>query len=621
MRRVLCFLLVFSTFTLCAQNEYVRDLISNGSVLKEVTDIPASAIQFWVGEGENSVVAGFFWCGSTPGGVAYGYRFSGSATIADMLNAIASADPNFYIDLGSWVNGFGYSNGSLNYMEDSGMLMYTVNGSFSSGLSDPLADGDYFEMCQYADCTLPNENIFYPVNPNLPPENEDATIMAEEIDYWVGNGESYAIVAVNWCDTAICLAWGVRFPGDSALVADLMRTIAIYDERFDYLANGSMMSDITFNDGNYSLALAGDWWMYNINGQGAVNGFTTQYVHDGDVVKWGDESCGNADENFNYTWLTVVNPVAKPTPPQTQFDGIVGSENCQAISCEDPQIVGWAATCEVDRGWQNVENQMPAVTYGEAANAVGQVTNSTVEVVSLGDGGAALLTFDAPIQNGVGYDFAVFENALNDIFLELAFVEVSSDGVHFYRFPATSLTSTALQISSTGTVDAQNLSNLAGKYKVGWGTPFDLAQLSGYSNLDLNAITHIKVVDVVGSVDAQWATFDRNGNAINDPYPTDFASGGFDLAGVAVMNGWMPVGVEENSTADCWKVFPNPCCNSVQISDLKINTPISLYNAYGQLLWQGIASDSRFVLDLSTFADGFYLLNSGGKVVKLLKKQ
>ena len=150
---------------------------------------------------------------------------------------------------------------------------------------------------------------------------------------------------------------------------------------------------------------------------------------------------------------------------------------------------------------------------------------------------------------------------------------------------------------------------------------FDLAQLSGYSNLDLNAITHIKVVDVVGSVDAQWATFDRNGNAINDPYPTDFASGGFDLAGVAVMNGWMPVGVEENSTADCWKVFPNPCCNSVQISDLKINTPISLYNAYGQLLWQGIASDSRFVLDLSTFADGFYLLNSGGKVVKLLKKQ
>lgn len=491
-----------------------------------MTDIPTSAIQFWVGEGENSVVAGFFWCGSTPGGVAYGYRFSGSATIADMLNAIASVDPNFYINLGSWVNGFGYSNGSLNYMEDSSMLMYTVNGSFSSGLSDPLADGDYFEMCQYADCTLPNENIFYPVNPNLPPENEDATIMAEEIDYWVGNGESYAIVAVNWCDTAICLAWGVRFPGDSVLVADLMRTIAIYDERFDYLANGSMMSDITFNDGNYSLALAGD-----------------------------------------------------------------------------------------------MENQMLAVTFGEAANAVGQVTNSTVEVVSLGDGGAALLTFDAPIQNGMGYDFAVFENALNDIFLELAFVEVSSDGVHFYRFPATSLTPTALQISSTGTVDAQNLSNLAGKYKVGWGTPFDLAQLSGYSNLDLNAITHIKVVDVVGSVDAQWATFDRNGNAINDPYPTDFASGGFDLAGVAVMNGWMSVGVEENCTADCWKVFPNPCCNSVQISDLKINTTISLYNAYGQLLWQGIASDSRFVLDLSTFADGFYLLNSGGKVVKLLKKQ
>lgn len=621
MRKVLCVLLVFFTFTLCAQNEYVRDAIAQGSNSKQVTDVSPSSIQFWVGEGNNSVVAAFFWCDPTPGGVAYGYKFNGTATIADMLNAIAAADPNFYIEIETWVGGFGYNNGTLNYLENSGMLMYTVNGSYSSGLSDQLSDGDYFEMCQYANCSLPNENIYYPGNPNLPTQDEDATITAEEIEYWVGNGNNFAIVAVNWCDTPICFAWGVRFSGDSALVADLMRTMAIFDQRFNYNANGSMMSDISFSDNQYSLSLEGDWWMYNINGQGAANGFTTQYVHSGDVVKWGDESCGNADENFNYTWLTVVNPVAKPQPIQETFDGAVGSNGCQAIHCDDPQIVGWASSCVVERGWQDFANQSLVVSYGEDANAVGPVTNSTVDVVSLGDAGSAILTFDTPIQNGDGYDFAVFENAFNDIFLELAFVEVSSNGIDFYRFPSTSLTPINQQVSGTGSVSATHLNNLAGKYCVGWGTPFDLEQLSGYSNLDINAVTHIKVVDVVGSINPEWGTFDKNGVMINDPYPTDFASGGFDLAGVAVMNGWSPVSVEENEAVSCWKVFPNPCQNSVQISDSNVNTMFELYNTYGQLLWIGIANGSSIELDMSTFAEGFYLLKSGDKVVKLLKKR
>ena len=43
-------------------------------------------------------------------------------------------------------------------------------------------------------------------------------------------------------------------------------------------------------------------------------------------------------------------------------------------------------------------------------------------VVSLGDGGYALLTFEKPIKNGID-DFAIFENSFSDTFLELGLVD------------------------------------------------------------------------------------------------------------------------------------------------------------------------------------------------------
>ncbi|MFN6048554.1 MAG: T9SS C-terminal target domain-containing protein, partial [Bacteroidota bacterium] len=61
---------------------------------------------------------------------------------------------------------------------------------------------------------------------------------------------------------------------------------------------------------------------------------------------------------------------------------------------------------------------------GTAAGAEGPAASNGV--VSLGDGGIATLTFDPPITNGDGFDFAVFENTFLDTFLELAFVEVST---------------------------------------------------------------------------------------------------------------------------------------------------------------------------------------------------
>ena len=106
------------------------------------------------------------------------------------------------------------------------------------------------------------------------------------------------------------------------------------------------------------------------------------------------------------------------------------------------------------------------VSQGVDSYAVGVADN---KVVSLGDSGVALLTFDVPIRNNVGPDFLVFENGFSANYLELAFVEVSSDGIHFFRFPAVSNRSITKQIGPYDTFGEVNgLYNLAGKYEVNY---------------------------------------------------------------------------------------------------------------------------------------------------------
>ena len=65
---------------------------------------------------------------------------------------------------------------------------------------------------------------------------------------------------------------------------------------------------------------------------------------------------------------------------------------------------------------------------------------------------------------------------------------------------------------------------------------FDLADLEGKpevedGSVDLEAITHVKIVDVIGD----GTQFDSIGDPIYDPYPTT-GSAGFDLDAVAVIN-------------------------------------------------------------------------------------
>lgn len=192
---------------------------------------------------------------------------------------------------------------------------------------------------------------------------------------------------------------------------------------------------------------------------------------------------------------------------------------------DDPGFLAWAAGwenyvvgSEVDPGWQTPEK------------ALGKAIGTSFDIVSLGRGGEITLTFAAPITDGEGWDFAVFENGFSDTMLELAYVEVSSNGIDFFRFANDSLTSSP--VGGFGSLDPTNIEGFAGKYRQGCGTPFDLAELAGISPLlDVANVGYVRLVDIVG--DGTYV--DASGDVIYDPYPT-IGSAGFDLDAVGVIN-------------------------------------------------------------------------------------
>ena len=208
---------------------------------------------------------------------------------------------------------------------------------------------------------------------------------------------------------------------------------------------------------------------------------------------------------------------------------------------EDPRILGWASeVTHLKRGPENITQPGGELaSYGKPSDALGVsdgYRSENLAVVSLGDGGSITLRFPQPIGNGPGPDIAVFENGFDDTFLELAFVEVSSNGTTFHRFPSISLTQTGTQVLGFGLLDTTYIHNLAGKYRAGYGTPFDLAELAGIADLDISMITHVRVVDVVGSINPAYGTRDSGGRLINDPWLTNWEAGGFDLDAVAYLN-------------------------------------------------------------------------------------
>ena len=258
------------------------------------------------------------------------------------------------------------------------------------------------------------------------------------------------------------------------------------------------------------------------------------------------------------------------------FVGPDGEGSVTANNYVNPVFVGWAT------GYSLYAPSDAVGTYGmsgigsqfaDPAMALGPVTGNNMGIVSLGDMdateiaahlaspagnplGTLVLTFDKAITNGPGADFAAFENGFvsnyttaagsfaGQMFAELGYVEVSTNGVDYARFPSAYLNYPDGEGLPGNiaylTQDVSNICNLVGKhanaYGVSWGTPFDLDDLLDHELVlaglvDPNEINFVRIVDIPGN-----GTFtDSLGNGIYDAWVT-WGSGGLDFEALGVIN-------------------------------------------------------------------------------------
>jgi len=291
-----------------------------------------------------------------------------------------------------------------------------------------------------------------------------------------------------------------------------------------------------------------DWFLLTITGKDAcdvVTGSVEFYLADFRFENNNEDYIIDTWEYVELGSLGVVNKLefslsssdtgswGMNTPACFVIDTIVlggyapaaGEEGSTAFHMDDANIIGWAS------GWENyVVGPNCTSEWQTPEKALGKAEGTSYDIVCLGRAGEITLTFNCGIGDGPGYDFVVFENGIADTFLELAYVEVSSDGENFFRFINDSLTEGP--VGSYGAVEPTDIGGFASKYRQGFGTPFDLAQLKNASKpLDTDDVRWVRIVDIVG--DGSYC--DTSGDVIYDPYPTT-GSAGFDLDAIGVLN-------------------------------------------------------------------------------------
>ena len=216
------------------------------------------------------------------------------------------------------------------------------------------------------------------------------------------------------------------------------------------------------------------------------------------------------------------------------------SEGSDGVVATNPAILCWA-----DRVFDYSPGPVLSNQFLNATNALGPAAPSgsglgSLAVASLGDQGSITLGFPRPIADGPGPDFAVFENAFADTFLELAWCEVSSDGTNFFRFPGHCLATEPIEDFT----DPTAYGGFAGRHVQGIGTPFDLRILAGTPGLDVRRVTHVRLVDIRGD----GATSDSYGNPVYDPTP-GWGPGDFDLDAVGVLNANLDIAADPAGAA------------------------------------------------------------------------
>ena len=575
-------------------------------------------IDAWTGQGKNySVLVIDFADTTKPSSFMWGIRYdTDSITGQELLDAVIAADSKFSGKAVSFITDLYYKNIKG---ESEGSNWYWLTYSLAN-------EGGNWESNMGNTSTIGNGQAFGAVFSNAwPGNNPAASISADELPsektltktddiiQWIGKGKNASLLVVDFKDGSNqpSFAWGVQYDSDSLTGQQIIDAVIAADTNLKGTFDG-FITDVYYkqHEGITPIDYSKFWAAYTSNGN------YTWVSNNGNSTKLGN------NQWFGVSFTVYPNSLS----PTTAVTAIINSNgigdvvvveptvtpSVKGIAMDDTKIKLWADGITINRGYINIQNKLAEdngsvkASYGIPENALGQATGQATDVVSLGDSGTAILTFgnkmNYVITNGTGADFVVFENAFNATNLELAFVEVSSDGINYTRFPTESKTQTATQVGAFGSLNPSQIFGFAGIHPAGVGTPFDLEVLAGISGLDINQITHVKIVDAVGAVSGIGTSFDDFNNPVNDPFPTAFKSGGFDLEAVGVLNYDVASGVS-SAKSKLVSVYPNPTASSISITGV---TPIgvSLIDYSGREL----ILENNTNINLEGYNEGNYIL-------------
>ena len=562
----------------------------------DTTELPVEAIidfndiLFWVGTGANEAVMAVNWADTA---LAWGYRWNGTATVADMMADIAAADPRFSYVAAGMINDINYIDTAAGMTTPLGITPgnwweSSNNGVTDAGMGQTLANGDLEKWADPA-AGVPVDSMYYDgygwfytnvypmtIYPVTVPDTTtitpidttetivDATIDPSEILYWVGTGNTEVIFVGNWCSPDVALAWGVRFNENSTTVEAVMDTIAAYDSRFGYSGSYSIINDVTYNDDNYSLTMlqpTTGYIMYNVNGVLADYGYSDMYVQQGDLIKVGNTDCAISTGDpadwttWGYAWQTTIVPVSVPvTPPDT-------TEIPEEATIDFNDILFWVGT--------GANEAVMAVNWADTALAWGYRWNGTATVADM----MADIAAADPRFSYVGEGFIT----------DINYIDTAA----------------------------------------GMTTPLGITPGYYWSSTN-NGVMDMGMSQPLSNGDFEkWA--DGSTGILVDSVWVDDWGGYWNYIYVYPMT-ITPVTVPDTvhdgvNNYEMTQVFayPNPCTSTLYIINEHADR-IELYNMNGKLLEAIENRDTQVILNMQQYPAGMYLLKVGNGVQKILKK-
>ena len=302
--------------------------VMNGSTFTAIfaVDVPeatiaASDILYWVGEGSNQAVLAINWPDTA---LAWGYRFNGTATVQDMIEDIAEADPRFsYTIENGYLSDFTFvcENGETLTGANAGYWESKNNGISDAGMAQTLSNGD-FEKWANSAAGVVVDSIYYEgggwsyiynypmtIHPVTVPQGEIVTITFTVNDASMGTitpsgvrifevGDELTVTATP-AEGCSFVSWTVTTAQGETMT--LQRDMTSFTDTVEATWNGSTLTANFVRNQGIDEVESADFQAYSLNGKVIVKGVENMDVNVYDVTGRSVNNVAKAAETVEFT--------------------------------------------------------------------------------------------------------------------------------------------------------------------------------------------------------------------------------------------------------------------------------------------------------------------------------